>query len=87
MILCFGGYADGDFYKDVGQVLMVSKFKEAKYAFEDYTCCNPDTVTCEQEKYIKQKIFFKDEGDISLYVKDGISPKQAIEGLIRGYKK
>jgi len=84
-ILAIGGYADGTLIENNGQKTYVSKLNEiCTYACEDESCC-PSEDVCEQEEYRLEKIYFPHESEIQFYVCSDITPRQALEVLMKSY--
>lgn len=84
--LCIGGYEDGQLINDQGQYAIVENLSEApRYACDDYECCNPDTVSYKQERYIKECLHFQGDQKIYFYRADGMSPFDAITRVLKEY--
>jgi len=84
-ILAIGGYADGALIPNNGHKTYVAKLNElSTYACEDESCCPLEDV-CEQEEYRLEKIYFQHEAEIEFYVCSNITPRQALEILMKKY--
>jgi len=86
-ILAIGGYADHTLIPNNGEKTYVTKLDElSAYACNDESCCPLEDV-CEQEEYRLEKIYFQHEDEIEFYVCSNITPRQALEILMKNYSE